>query len=189
MHPEALHFLQYVYQNFKQFYKGKVLDVGSGDINGNNRAYFENCDYWGCDVVEGPNVDIVSPVHLLPFAKNTFDMVISSECFEHDMHYEQSLKKIESMVKDGGLFVFTCASTGRPEHGTLRTSPGDSLSTRLGDQTWGNYYKNITHEDVLKVLDMNKWGYSRFYFNAKSCDLYFVGIKGPVQTTVPNYTG
>ena len=33
------------------------------------------------------------------------------------------------MLKKDGLFFFTCASTGRPEHGTRRTSPQDSYGT------------------------------------------------------------
>jgi hypothetical protein len=42
------------------FIDKKVLDVGSGDINGNNRYLFENCEYEGNDVIETSNITIVS---------------------------------------------------------------------------------------------------------------------------------
>jgi hypothetical protein len=49
---------------FLQYFIDKcVLDVGSLDINGNNRYLFDNCEYTGLDIGEGPNVDIVMPIH------------------------------------------------------------------------------------------------------------------------------
>ena len=33
------------------------------------------------------------------------------------------------MLKPKGLLCFTCASTGRPEHETIRTTPNDSYGT------------------------------------------------------------
>lgn len=180
MHFQARTFLDYCQRVFgATMYHGRVLDVGSGDINGNNKGYFPGCDYWGCDIAPGPNVDIVSPCHLLPFAPGTFDVVISSECFEHDMHYARSIAKIIEMLKPGGIFVFTCASTGRAEHGTLRTTAQDSFTTQLlSDADWGNYYKNLTAEDIRAVARIaDEFAYHRFYSNEFSKDLYFVGIK------------
>lgn len=61
MHPAAKDFMLFVKQMFPQYFNNKmVLDVGSGDINGNNLFLFENCDYNGNDVIEAPNVTIVS---------------------------------------------------------------------------------------------------------------------------------
>ena len=86
------------------------MNVGSGDINGNNHYLFDNCHYNGNDVVAVPNVTIVSRTKDLPFNDNYFDTIISSECFEHDPEYIESWKKIYKMLKPIGLFVFTCAS-------------------------------------------------------------------------------
>jgi hypothetical protein len=62
MHTEARTFLSYCESGFAPWFLGQsVLDVGSGDINGNNFGYFQDCYYIGCDVVPGPNVDVVSP--------------------------------------------------------------------------------------------------------------------------------
>lgn len=181
MHPEARAFLDYCRNHFGAWYHGKrVLDVGSGDINGNNREYFRECEYTGCDVSPGPNVSVVSPCHLLPHSPSSFGVVISSECFEHDMHYAKSLAKIVDLLEPGGLFVFTCASTGRAEHGTRRAGCDDSLTTKLTDDPeWCDYYLNLTADHVRRAIPVSRtFGYHRFYYNSASRDLYFVGIKG-----------
>jgi hypothetical protein len=56
----------------------QVLDVGSGDINGNNREFFDKtCNYKGNDVFPGRNVDLVYKTKDLPFFKPTFHTIIS----------------------------------------------------------------------------------------------------------------
>jgi SAM-dependent methyltransferase len=178
MHPQAAHFLQFVKRILPDYFKSKmILDVGSGDINGNNRYLFENCNYKGNDVIAAPNVDIVCRTKDLPF-NNLFDTIISSEAFEHDPEYKESFLKIYSMLKNGGLFAFTCASTGRPEHGTRRTSPKDSYGTIGGLEDMSDYYKNLTIYDLNEVLPLNEmFSEWKTYFNSQSCDLYFYGIK------------
>jgi len=179
MHPEAKHFTIFVKKILRDFFIGKrVLDVGSGDINGNNRFLFENCDYEGNDVIQANNVTIVSKTKDLHFQNNSFDTIISTECFEHDPEYKESFIKIYNMLKPDGLFCFTCASTNRPEHGTRRTTPNDSYGTigKLEDMT--DYYKNLTELDLNEVLPLNNmFSVWNTYYNCISKDLYFVGIK------------
>jgi hypothetical protein len=43
-------------------------------------------------------------------------------------------------LKPDGLFCFTCASTGRGEHGTKRTSPQDSYGTIGNLADMSDYY-------------------------------------------------
>lgn len=178
MHPQARHFMDFVKRILPNYFNSKmVLDVGSGDINGNNRYLFENCNYKGNDVISAPNVDIVSKTKDLPF-NNFFDTIVSTECFEHDPEYKESFLKIYAMLKNGGLFAFTCASTGRPEHGTRRTSPKDSYGTIGGLEDMSDYYKNLTIYDLNEVLPLNEmFSEWKTYFNSQSCDLYFYGIK------------
>ena len=67
MHPEDKHFTLFVKDLMPEMFVNKrVLDVGSGDINGNNRDLFENCAYDGNDVVEAMNVTVVSKTSDLP---------------------------------------------------------------------------------------------------------------------------
>ena len=179
MHPEAKDFTVFVKQTLADYFiKKEVFDVGSGDINGNNRFLFRNCNYEGNDVMQAHNVTIVSKTKDLPFQSEMFNTIISTECFEHDPEYKQSFLKIYDMLKPNGLFVFTCASTGRAEHGTQRASPKCSYGTIGKIKGMVNYYKNLTEHDLNDVLDL----YSLFsvwdtYYNSKSHDLYFVGIK------------
>lgn len=132
---------------------------------------------------DAPNVTIISKTKDLPFGSDIFDTIISTECFEHDPEYAQSLVKIYDMLKPDGLFVFTCASTGRPEHGTLKTTPNDSYGTIHKFSEMVNYYKNLTIRNVNDVLNLNElftaWD---SYYNSKTHDLYFVGIKKGKKT-------
>jgi SAM-dependent methyltransferase len=179
MHPEARDFTLFVKNILTDFFIQKnVLDVGSGDINGNNRFLFEECNYNGNDVIQARNVTIVSKTKDLPFQNDTFDTIVSTECFEHDPEYKESFKKIYDMLKPDGLFFFTCASTNRREHGTRRTSPGCSYGTIGNLVDMVDYYKNLTEIDLNAVLELNTlflvWD---TYYNSISKDLYFVGIK------------
>jgi SAM-dependent methyltransferase len=179
MHIQARDFTLFVKQILTDFFiNRRVLDVGSGDINGNNRFLFENCQYEGNDVVRASNVTIVSKTKDLPFVEDTFDTIISTECFEHDPEYKESFIKIYEMLKPDGLFCFTCASTGRGEHGTRRTTPMDSYGTIGNLEDMSDYYKNLTEMDVNEVLKFNQL-FSTWdtYYNSESKDLYFIGIK------------
>lgn len=179
MHEEARNFLDYVNKIFPEYFiNKKVLDVGGGDINGNNKYYFNNCEYNSNDVIAAPNVTIVSKTKDLPFENNYFDTIISSECFEHDAEYKESILKIYKMLKPNGLFFFSCASTGRAEHGTRRTSPGDNYATLGNIENFTDYYYNLTINDINNVIDLNKsFSYWQSYYNSRIKDLYFIGIK------------
>ena len=186
MHTQASDYMNFIKKMLPDYFKDKlVLDVGSGDINGNNRYLFDNCNYTGNDVISAPNVDIVSKTKDLPYHTNYFDTIVSTECFEHDPEYKQSFLKIYDMLKHGGLFAFTCASTNRPEHGTRRTSPYDSYGTIGGLEDMSDYYKNLTINELSEVLPINeKFSEWRSYYNPQSCDLYFFGIK---RLSIPEY--
>jgi len=179
MHTQARDFTLFVKKILPNYFENKrVLDVGSGDINGNNQFLFENCEYHGNDVIQAPNVTIVSKTKDLPFEDNFFDTIVSTECFEHDPEYEQSFRKIYKMLKPGGLFFFTCASTGRWEHGTRRTTPSDSYGTVGNLPDMVDYYKNLTEIDLNNAVNLNEsFSVWDSYFSSGLCDLYFLGVK------------
>ena len=179
MHKEAVHFIKHINNIFPEYFENKiVLDVGGGDINGNNEYLFTNCEYNGNDVIEAKNVTIVSKTKDLPFNNEYFDTIISTECFEHDPTYTNSLLKIYAMLKENGLFLFTCAGFGRPEHGTRKSSPGSSYGTINQLTDMQDYYKNLTIKDINDVLDLdNSFSIWNSYYNFNSKDLYFFGIK------------
>jgi SAM-dependent methyltransferase len=172
-HREQREWCELVKYAHDEFFVGtSVLDIGSLDINGNNRYLFEQCNYTGIDIGDGPNVDVVCSGHLFK-SDDLFDVVISTECFEHDEHWQQTLKNvINNLLKDGGLFLFSCAAPGRPEHGTKRTSPKDSPFTN-------DYYRNLSEADIRSVLNCDEI-FSNYKFKTRidfPQDLYFYGIK------------
>jgi len=187
MHIEAAQFTQFVAVNYPIYFdKVNVLDVGGGDINGNNRYLFANTNYISNDVAPNSNVTIVCKTKDLPFADDTFDTIISTECFEHDAEYADSLTKIYKLLKPGGLFVFTCAGEGRAEHGTRRTSPHECLATMTNLDNFSDYYKNLNEKDIDEVLNIkNTFEAYDFYYNSHSKDLYFLGIKRKIDFTYP----
>ena len=190
MHTEAKNFTHYVKNILPDFFnKKRVLDVGSGDINGNNKSLFIDCEYHGNDVIDAKNVTIVSKTKDLTFDDESFDTIISTECFEHDPEYKESLLKIYKMLKPGGLFLFTCASTNRPEHGTRRSGPMESYGTIGNIEGMYDYYKNLTKADLDEVLHLDDtFAVWDTYYNSSSCDLYFMGLKVFTKYSDPNVT-
>lgn len=174
-HPEQQRFCKKIRDRFPEKFKNcDVLDVGSLDINGNNRFLFENPNYTGIDVGEGKNVDVVSKGHEFNPRKQ-YDVVISTECFEHDQHWQETAENCINLTKSGGIFLFTCATTGRQEHGTSRTTPKDSP---LAYEMFNDYYRNLTEYDFRSL----SWWDSKFSefgweTNDGTKDLYFYGIK------------
>lgn len=178
-HPSQWLYCDAVRQAFPNyFHSSKVLDVGSLDINGCNKPHFTNCIYTGLDIGPGPNVDVISKGHEYQADDETYDTIISTECFEHDKYVEQTLQNIVRMLRPEGLFVFTCATTGRPEHGTRRTDTYSSplTTTVTQEEDWGDYYRNLTEEDFKIMLDFDKV-FSKYEFNVDGTDIRFWGVK------------
>ena len=193
-HVEQREFCEKVKEKFPDHFKNKkVLDIGSLDINGSNKTLFEDCDFVGLDVGEGKNVDVISVGHLYDGPDNHFDTIISTEVFEHDMFYKETVTNIMRMLKPGGLFVFTCASIGRPEHGTRRTGGFDAPLLIQISEEWADYYKNLTEDDFKEITNFNST-FPDSYFEFKNtdieipADLYFYGIKGGSKYTIQTTT-
>jgi len=178
-HKEQRDFCINVKKIFPQFFKNtKILDIGSLDINGNNKIYFSNSEYIGIDLNNGKNVDIVCRAHEYPIPEKKFDVVISTECFEHDMHLSKTIPHIIKLLKVGGLFIFTCATTGRKEHGTRNSSKHDSPFTYEMKDGWEEYYKNVTEEMIKNIINV-ELVFSKYKFSTikKRGDLQFWGVK------------
>lgn len=174
-HPEQIEFVDKVKNKHSNYFKNKsVLEIGSLNINGSVRDLFEDCFYIGLDIASGKDVDVVSLGHEFNPENESFDVVISTECFEHDPYWEKTFLNMIRLCKSKGLIIFTCATTGRQEHGTTNSLPDSSpLTIQLG---W-NYYKNLTKEDFIK-FNLNNI-FSKYYFsvNEQHHDLYFYGFK------------
>jgi ubiquinone/menaquinone biosynthesis C-methylase UbiE len=106
----------------------------------------------------------------LSFPDKSFDVVCSCECFEHNPEWARTFDNMARMAKS--LVFFSCATTGRPEHGTPRTTPQDAPFC-------GDYYQNLKASDFLENCNMDAFISYRFLVNKAAQDLYFIGIKKP----------
>ena len=175
-HQQQFDFIQSLKTKYpSNFNKVKVLEVGSLNINGSIRQFFTECNYLGIDVGPGVDVDLVCEGQKLDHLPETYDTVVSCECFEHNPYWVETFHNMYRMTKSNGLVIMSCATTGRAEHGTTRTSPQDSpLTTGKG---W-EYYKNLTAEDFIQNIDLdNMFLAYEFEVGAPHQDLYFYGIK------------
>jgi hypothetical protein len=90
------------------------------------------------------------------------------------------------MLKPGGLLIFTCATEGRPVHGTayLEETEKSKYETwktlpNVSKENWDNdFYKNILEEDVKEFVKVDD-EFSEYLFLVEKhhCDLYFYGVK------------
>jgi SAM-dependent methyltransferase len=178
-HPQQLQFVKSVTSIISEnhnFKSKKVLEIGSYDVNGSVRQFFPYSDYIGVDLIKGPGVDLICEGDKISHDDNIYDIAISCECFEHNPAWAETFKNMYRMTKDGGLVIFTCATAGRSEHGTTRTSPNNSPGTQAIN--W-DYYNNLTENDFNEKFSLHELFNEHFFLvNQSSCDLYFFGIKG-----------
>jgi SAM-dependent methyltransferase len=195
MHKEQINYLNKIKDKFPAAFKNKkVLDIGSFNVNGNEKPWFEDCDFIGLDLLPGLGVDVVCPANEYDAPNNTFDTIISCECWEHNPYYKESIMNAIRMLKSGGYFIWTCATTGRPIHGTKtqdeidkknnKTAQGNSTNNwitmpNVKKEGWDNeYYKNLTEQDIREFCDVDSiFSSYSFEIETNHCDLYFWGIK------------
>jgi len=124
MHFENRLFWQRCTERYPEYFNmpSKVIDFGSCNINGVIHDWVKSPFYIGVDWRPGPNVDLISLAHEVPFRSGFFDMVVSSSMLEHDPHWEKSLTKMVDVLKEDGIFIVTWGAALNPEH-CLATAP------------------------------------------------------------------
>jgi len=96
---------------------GRVLDVGSFDVNGSPSHLFG--DYRGVDIREGSGVDIVLDAEtelVRMFGKESFDTVLCLSTLEHVKRFWFMLGEIHAVIKKGGLLFLSVPGISFPEH-------------------------------------------------------------------------
>ena len=117
-----------------------VLEVGSRNVNGTARDAFPNTVWWGVDVEPGDGVDEVRDLSggcPLEWVE-TFDLVVSTETFEHSQQWHGLFGAMVDAVRTGGHILVTCASPGRPEHSAVDGGP-----LRAGE-----WYRNLEPDEL-----------------------------------------
>lgn len=179
-HPEQMQFFSLVIRYFERQFSGDVIDIGSMDINGGPHHLISPNRYVGVDLAEGPNVTLVSHGQDVAFDQSSFDVAMSSECFEHNPNWKETLKNMIRMTKPGGVIAFSCATKGRAEHGTTRSDQGYAApaAVSIGQE----YYKNVTKMEVWRVIRRQPLARYYIYTNYVTHDLYFVALKKKCST-------
>lgn len=96
----------------------RILDIGSYDVNGSYKQFFDQpgWHYTGVDLAPGPNVDLVlSSPYRFPVKSHSVDVIVSGQAFEHIEYFWLSWLEMARMVRPGGL-VFLLAPSRGYEH-------------------------------------------------------------------------
>jgi len=96
---------------------GRVLDVGSLNVNGSVKSLFTQCsEYIGLDMRLGPDVDVVAKADSIPYDNDYFDCVVCCEMLEHDDNFFKSLEEMKRVLKSGGYLILTVPGIGFKIH-------------------------------------------------------------------------
>lgn len=92
----------------------RVLDIGSMNINGTLRDFQPvGCSYVGVDLGPGKGVDVVvSRISQLPFRSESFDVIVSTSCFEHDAMFWQTFIEMCRVLRPSGYIYLNVPSKG-----------------------------------------------------------------------------
>jgi SAM-dependent methyltransferase len=175
-HDQQLEFVRILSSKLPHLFRDvKVLEIGSLDITGSVRQFYRDCNYTGIDVAPGKGVDVVCQGQDYGASDGSFDQVISCEAMEHNPSWRETFANMIRLTKEGGLVVMTCATYGRPEHGTTSTEPEASPLTV--EKGW-DYYKNLGQSDFEGTFNLQEsFSSYRFWCNWSPKDLYFIGIR------------
>lgn len=173
-HPQQQEFVGHIAAAFPGSFAGcRVLEIGSLDINGSVRRHFRDCDLVGIDLGEGPGVDVVCEAQDYDAPDASFDTVVCCEVMEHNPHWLATFANMARLCRPGGLVLMTCASFGRVEHGTRRTTPEHAPLV-----PW-DYYRNLGRRDFERGFDVpGHFPVHGFFSDFSACDLYFAGFRG-----------
>jgi len=90
-----------------KYISGKTLDLGAGSAKYRSIINKKASEYITFDMVEGDNVDIVGNVLDLPFEKESFDSVISTQVLEHVEKPWVMIEEIYRILKKDGICILT----------------------------------------------------------------------------------
>jgi SAM-dependent methyltransferase len=144
----------------------KVLDVGGQDVNGSLRKPFEillKINYTSLDIEEHSSVDVVmKPGDLFPFEDESFDLIISTSCFEHDPCFWMTFREMCRIIKKGG-YIYVNAPSNGPYHGypgdnwRFYSDAGQALAYWSGKTLDGKSYP-VRVEETFHVLPLkDQW--------------------------------
>jgi len=153
-----------------------ALDIGGANWNGHARDWF---DVRRWDVIDMERADDVDPEIDTWFVGDArtwihpqfvrYDLILCTEVFEHVQNWELIILTAASHLTDDGVFIFTCASTGRPTHGATGTP----------QPLPGEWYANVAARDI-ELTASKLFRDVHVEYNPVPGDAYGYG-KGPLR--------
>lgn len=108
MHQGNRDWLAHMKALYPEAFGGRILELGSGNVNGTARDYFRDAArYVGVDIAPGKDVDLVLPCKETTFQPGEFDTLLCLSLFEHDPLWRESFGHNLPFVRDGGM-IFVC---------------------------------------------------------------------------------
>ncbi|MBI5806622.1 methyltransferase domain-containing protein [candidate division TA06 bacterium] len=155
---------------------GKVLEIGCADghvteslknaLTGNRAS-----GYFGLDIsyislqrakAKGFGNVVKSEAEDLPFAKNSFDLVIASQVLEHVPNMERAVSQAYSVLRPGGCFIVTVplADWFKLYKGLVRRTPVKFLDQETHIREWSLVpFQGFVSKNSLLVL-LKKSGFA-----------------------------
>lgn len=88
----------------------KILDIG-GRYQPYRRLFGDRvARYIACDILSSDLVDVMASGECLPFAADTFDVVISTQVFEYFQNPAKAGAEVYRVLKPGGVLLMSVAS-------------------------------------------------------------------------------
>lgn len=119
MHDTARNHIEWFIKTYlnNKFDGLRILEIGSMNVNGSLREFIPtNVEYTGVDVEVGIGVDVVlSDPYSFPFEDKSFDIILSSSCFEHVPCFWLVFAEGMRVLKLNGYFYLNVPSNG-PVH-------------------------------------------------------------------------
>ena len=108
------HWIEAVAKQYSPFNKNqKLLEIGSWIAPGQEAIICRNTigplvgEYIGVDMQDGNGVDVISDAKHMPFPDNSFDVIISTDCYEHVDWPREVTREAFRVMKPGGVFYLT----------------------------------------------------------------------------------
>lgn len=119
MHQSSMAAMQRFVQQHLASSRGRplrILDIGSMDLNGSYRTFFDDpaWNYTGVDAEPGPGVDLVlrGPYDWDALGSASYDVVVSGQAFEHIRFPWVSMLEVARVLRPGGLACILVPSGG-----------------------------------------------------------------------------
>lgn len=96
----------------------RALDFGCGNGTLAHALAAAGADADGCDFADqlgsGERLRVIEDPYRLPFPDDTFDVIVSSEVFEHVQDYETTLREIRRVLRPDGISLHRFPSRYTP---------------------------------------------------------------------------